>query len=476
MHLLLTIVAFLVIFSLLIVVHECGHFFVAKRMGVKVEEFGFGLPPRIFGKKFGETLYSLNWIPFGGFVRMLGEDGRDKKAAKDPRSFAHKTLWQRTAVVCAGVFMNFLLAWVLLSLGFMIGMQPLIMSEGDFLQAVRDGQVELKEGVVSVEAAQDGEVPPQMVQIPHPLVRTDASGVFLSGDAVLTVDGASVFSVQEWREVARERVGRAVPVTVWRDNATMSLEWTVAAEVTVGEDRSKAYIVEVDPESPAALAGLMPWDRVVGVNGISVLTGEAVVTAVSSSQGLITYEIERDGVLKSFAMERNEQGRVGVMLATVEAVGGVSAYTGGVVSEMVSIADAKYSVWRAPWQALIEMKRIGGISMVMAGRVFGSIFMSGEVPEGVAGPVGIAQMTGLYLQEGFVSLMRFTALLSLSLAVINIFPFPALDGGRQLFIIIEAVRGKPLDSRVEGWIHSVGFLFLMLVIVMVTIKDVVRIF
>ncbi len=110
----------------------------------------------------------------------------------------------------------------------------------------------------------------------------------------------------------------------------------------------------------------------------------------------------------------------------------------------------------------------------MIGNVFGSIFSSGEVPEGVAGPVGIAQMTGVYLQEGFVALMRFTALLSLSLAVINIFPFPALDGGRFLFILIELVRGKPVDSRIEGWIHSFGFLLLLGVIVLVTFKDVVR--
>src|SRR3989338_4813375 len=111
MHTLLTILAFLVIFSLLILIHEYGHFFVAKRKGIKIEEFGFGLAPRIWGKKYGETLYSLNWIPFGGFVRMLGEDARDKKALKNGRSFMRKSKWARTQVVCAGVAMNFLLSW-----------------------------------------------------------------------------------------------------------------------------------------------------------------------------------------------------------------------------------------------------------------------------------------------------------------------------------------------------------------------------
>jgi regulator of sigma E protease len=108
--------------------------------------------------------------------------------------------------------------------------------------------------------------------------------------------------------------------------------------------------------------------------------------------------------------------------------------------------------------------------------VFGHIFTTGDVPEGVAGPVGIAQMTHLYVQEGFIALVRFTALLSLSLAVINIFPFPALDGGRFLFILIEAVRGKPINGKLEGIIHGIGFSLLLVVIFLVTFQDLQRLF
>jgi len=141
MHLLLTILVFFLIFSLLIVIHELGHFMMARRHGVKVEEFGFGLPPKLWSKKVGETEYSINAIPFGGFVRLLGEDSHDKKAKTSPKSFSRKTLFQRFQIVFAGVAMNFLLAWLLLSIGFTVGMQPLLVNGDDFLQAVREGRV-----------------------------------------------------------------------------------------------------------------------------------------------------------------------------------------------------------------------------------------------------------------------------------------------------------------------------------------------
>ena len=129
MHLLLTILVFFLIFSLLIVIHELGHFMMARRHGVKVEEFGFGLPPKLWSKKVGETEYSINAIPFGGFVRLLGEDSHDKKAKTSPKSFSRKTLFQRFQIVFAGVAMNFLLAWLLLSIGFTVGMQPLLVND-----------------------------------------------------------------------------------------------------------------------------------------------------------------------------------------------------------------------------------------------------------------------------------------------------------------------------------------------------------
>ncbi|MEK7523998.1 MAG: site-2 protease family protein, partial [Patescibacteria group bacterium] len=125
MDIVLTIIAVIVIFSALVLIHEYGHFIMARRAGIKVEEFGIGFPPRLFKKKFGETLYTINAIPFGGFVKLYGEDSSDPKAQKSNRSFSSKSPWVRTKVVVAGVVMNFILAIVLLTIGFSFGTEPL---------------------------------------------------------------------------------------------------------------------------------------------------------------------------------------------------------------------------------------------------------------------------------------------------------------------------------------------------------------
>lgn len=470
MHTLLTIVAFLIIFSLLILIHECGHFFVAKWKGIKVEEFGFGLPPRIWGKQYGETLYSFNWIPFGGFVRMLGEDARDKKAMKSARSFMRKSKWDRTQVICAGVLMNFLLAWVLFSAGFMVGMQPLIVNGDDFLNGVRQGDIMLERVDLDVELA-EGELPVERFDIPRVMMAEGAG--FQEGDTLVTVNGSDVFFVDELAE--KLEPSSSVDVEFLRDGEIKT--GIIGGGSLDVLKESVPIISDVLAGSPAEMAGIEVRDRVVGVNGEDVVSPEEIVSIVTSSDdSFVTYDVVRDGVLLSFEMEKNEAGLIGVVLSGTHSYGDFVLYEGSVPYSVVDIADIKYPFYEAPWHALVEMKRISGFTMVMIGKLFGNIFVTGSVPQEVAGPVGIAQMTGVYVQEGFVALMRFTGLLSLSLAVINIFPFPALDGGRQMFIIIEAIRGKPLDTRIEGYIHSVGFIFLILVILMVTFQDIGRLF
>ncbi|MDD3862166.1 MAG: site-2 protease family protein, partial [Candidatus Gracilibacteria bacterium] len=143
---LITAIVFVAIFSLLILIHELGHFTMAKKAGIKVEEFGFGLPPRAWGKKIGETIYSLNWIPFGGFVRMLGEDSRKASMLKNKRSFIAQPIRSRFLVIIAGVVMNFFLAWILLTIGFSFGMKPLLLP-GEVFDAIDKGKVVLQEGL-----------------------------------------------------------------------------------------------------------------------------------------------------------------------------------------------------------------------------------------------------------------------------------------------------------------------------------------
>lgn len=355
-----TILLFIVVLSLLVFVHELGHFLMAKKMGMKVEEFGFGFPPRLFGIKKGHTLYSINWIPLGGFVRIKGESGEDAGAHD---SFASKKIWQRFVVLIAGVVMNLVLAVVLLSVGFMIGLPGTI----------------------------DDQLP----------------------------RGAHIES-------------------------------------------SKISIVQVAENSPAAIAGLAAGDTLVSINEQS-FESDLVAREYLLEHGKDGVNIlvkDKDGLEKS----------VDVQSAPIEdldvtAVGVALARTG-----IVSFS---------PPQAIVQGVAATGTFTVEVVKAFGGIIQNivGGKGPGVdlSGPVGIAVLTGEVAALGLVYLIHFTALLSINLAVINVFPFPALDGGRILFLIIEKLRGgKPVSTNVESAMHSIGFALLMLLVVIVTYRDIVN--
>jgi len=176
---LLTAVVFIVIFSVLIIIHELGHFYAAKLSGIKVEEFGFGLPPRIWGIKKGETLYSVNWLPFGGFVRLLGENPADVKLIKNKRSFISKPPRLRIFVITAGVLMNFLLSIFLLTFGFLVGMQPLIVNGDDVIKGIDDGVIHVDNGIVVKD------------------INVDFSVGIDVGDKVISFDGVPVYSSEQ---------------------------------------------------------------------------------------------------------------------------------------------------------------------------------------------------------------------------------------------------------------------------------------
>lgn len=525
MHLLITILAFLIIFSILILVHEFGHFIVARRNGIKVEEFGFGLPPRLWGKKYGEVLYSINWIPFGGFVRMLGEDPHDPQAKKSPRSFMRKTKWQRTKVVCAGVVMNFLLAWVLLSVGFILGMQPLMVGSEDFLNFIKDGRIELSPGLY-VDSVEENSLAEEagfkkgdkittlnnekikdldqfyaeigieggftvngvefdlsgdedtaglnfnVFDLPRVFVNEVEFGPLQKGDVIWAVNGVQVFYAEELADLLINNSTGDLTFAVVRGDLLENVEMSLPAA-------HRTIISHVFSDTPAEQAGVKIGDILISVNDVEVWTPDQAVSVASDNESdNIEYVVQRGNTLITYDMERNEEGYVGVLLGLnyTPQNQGFSYYDGVMMSSVTEIYDVKYPFYKAPFEAFSEMKRISVYTAVMVGQLFGDVFTTASVPEGVAGPVGIAQMTGLYVQEGFVALLRFLALLSLSLGVINIFPFPALDGGRLAFIIVEAIRGKPVDAKVEGMIHSLGFIFLLIVIFLVTFQDITRLF
>ncbi len=532
MSYLLTAIVFVLIFSVLILIHELGHFVMAKRAGIKVEEFGFGLPPRIWGKKKGETIYSINLIPFGGFVRMLGEDSRDKKMLENKRSFIAQPMRARVKVIVAGVTMNFLLAYAIITFGLIVGMEPLLLPN-DILPKTKEGVIEISEGVrvktVSENALKYGISPMDtlksvdgrivettnvydmlsgdfenylfesngkeiLVSLPgkeslsdlgfefysftaYPRIKVTAvspSGIYeragiLSGDEILSVNGFKVFGIEDFSESISGLSNFDLEIN--RSGKVVSLK--------VASGESKSIVASfVLSKSPAERGGLVQGDVVQAVNGKNVSDVNDLISEISGAKNDISLKVLRNGEKLDLSFTP-ENGKIGVVLGNLysfENLSGLSLYVGDGLSSILKIKDEKYPFYIAPIKAFEHTYNLSKVTASMFVGFVKNLFANGEVPEGVSGPVGIAQMTHVFVQDGFMAILRFVALLSLSLAVINILPIPALDGGRLLFIIVELFSGKKVNQKVESYIHLAGYLFVLGLILLVTFSDVMRIF
>lgn len=389
----LTLILFIVIFSLLVLVHEAGHFFVAKRFGMKVEEFGMGLPPRartLWTDRSG-TKYTLNWIPFGGFVRLLGEsgggtgiDGEEKAgqpSASAQRLFTDFPLWKRISVVVAGVVMNLILAVVLLTVVFSIGFTPLAIVDDHTLP------------------------------FNSYLVQSDSFA---------------------------------------KENGTLR----------INQDPGGIGVEKIEPGSMAEKVGLVVGDKILKIGNETTLNGVEVTQALFNARGkrtTVTYKHE--GQEKSVEVDLLPDQPFGIY-----------------ITPDIAIVPLRFAPHVAVVKATEEVAKQTVLTVVLLKDVVGRIFSSGQVPEGVSGPVGIFQMTGQVSQQGVIPTLIFVALLSVSLAVMNIMPFPALDGGRFLFLLVELVTRRRPNHRVEGIIHAAGFGILLLIIALITWNDIGRLF
>ncbi|MFA5855630.1 MAG: site-2 protease family protein [Candidatus Gracilibacteria bacterium] len=463
------IVAFIVVFSALILVHELGHFWMAKRAGVKVEEFGIGMPPRIWGKKVGETIYSVNWIPFGGFVKMLGEDGTKAILPwTKKRSFQGQPVRKQILIVCGGVMMNLLLAFLLLTIGFVIGIEPLIVDEEDYLNAIRDGYIEVQIGVSE-------DMPDKEVQVQR-LVYFDSDnsvfhGLLSTGDTILTADGEMILTYEDLEKVFMDSGTGEVKITASGEDIEKTFSFNLPQRCPI------VSFVEIG--SSAETSGLKAGDLVKSIDGVAVSSAEQIIvlTQKHDGKGSVIYEVIRDGETLIFTVPLGEKdGRAGVALADfVSSYGNLSLYSDYVPHTLLAVNPVRYGL-TAPVHAISEMWRLGKMTAETFVGVLKQFLSAGGVPAGVTGPVGIAQMTYVILQDGFAAMIRFIALLSLSLGVINILPLPAMDGGHLFFLLYQGISGKKPNPKWENLIHTVGFFFLILLLVYVTFNDVLNLF
>jgi len=370
----MTIILFLLILGLLIFVHELGHFMVAKFFGIRVDEFGMGLPPRatkLFS--YRGTDYTLNWIPFGGFVKIYGEDGLSENPEQDPdygRSMGSKKWWQQILVLIAGVTMNVLFAWALFSLAFMMGAPTPVSSVADPSQ-VKNAQLTVLQ-VVSGSPAQVAGLEP--------------------GDVILELETLDGIMTQD--------------------------------ELT--QDGFTTKIRETPPATPVRLLVQSTGDETKQILVIPEKTSETGYPMIGIGVDRVgTY---KEGFFTAIASGFNSTLRTTV--ATTKAFGQL-------------ISDA--------FRGQADMATLTG-------------------PVGLVGVVGDAQ------QIGFVYVILLTAIISINLAVLNLIPFPALDGGRIVIVVIEAIIRKKIKPNIVGWINGIGFLLLIALMIFVTIKDVIKLF
>ncbi|MBI3671420.1 RIP metalloprotease RseP [Candidatus Azambacteria bacterium] len=360
MAVVLSVVVFLIILALLVLVHEFGHFKAARKFGIRVDEFGFGFPPKIWGKKKGETEYSVNWIPLGGFVKIFGES---REGAGDPASFVSKPVWQRMIVILAGVVMNWVLAVALLTVGFWYGLPQLVTD--DNISRARDITVAITEIAPKSPAEEAG---------------------FKVGDTLKSVEfkEEKVEISEPWQvqEFIAAHKGEKISIELKRGGKTLNVDVTPRVDVPKGE------------------------------------------------------------------------GAVGIAMGKI-----------GIVS----------SVWyKAPIDGFESAWRTTGAMLSGFYDILKNLIVTGKAGVEVAGPIGIGQMTYQFTQLGFSYLIQFAAILSINLAILNALPIPALDGGRFLFLVIEAIKRSPVSERVEMAFQTAGIVLLIMLMVLVTIKDIIR--
>ncbi|MEA3295969.1 MAG: site-2 protease family protein [Patescibacteria group bacterium] len=363
------IIALIALF-LLVVLHEFGHFILAKKFGVKVEEFGIGYPPRIFGKKIGETIYSLNLIPLGGFVKILGEEGNKEENIKDPRNFNNKPIYQRALIVLGGVIMFWIIAWVLLSVTMLLG-SPTIVSD------------DMNENLIN----------------------------------------------------------------------------------------PKVQIVAIAPNSPASDAGIKPGDS---IKEISVFEPEFSVYGINKVKNVQELTEKHKGQEIVLLIERGDEVFETKLIPRISPPQG----QGSIGIGLARTAIVSYPMSQAIIKGGIETYNFTKATIQGWGMVFSSLFSGNGMPAGVQimGPIGVFDLFAQMSSLGFVYFLRFTALISIFLALFNILPIPALDGGKLVFLGIEAIRKKPVSQELEQKITGFCFFTLILLMIIVTLKDIQRLF
>lgn len=424
----MTLIYFLIVIGILVFVHEFGHFIMAKRAGVHVEKFSLGFGPRLAGFKKGDTEYLISALPLGGYVKMAGENP-DEEPTGAPDEFQSKSIWQRAKIAAAGPLTNILLAFIVMPLVFMIGAYS--------------------EGPAKVGYVEKG----------SPAERAG----FKAGDMIVRINGRNISDWTKALSLIAVNPETDVNVTVERhgEKKTLTLRPASATELKIGMSGlvpdMPAEVGRLKPGFPAEKAGLKVNDKILSVDGKTIYHWNQFSNLVKESKGKkLAFKIERGGKRMQLAVTPREDG---------------GRYVIG-VEPVMKLVFKKYRFFesvRLGFDKTIEFVDLTFITL----RKLLTFNLSIKT---LGGPVMIAQMSGQAAEAGLSTFLSLLAMISISLGILNLLPIPILDGGLILFLLIEAIRKKPLSRRTMEIAQSIGAAALITLIAVVSYNDVMRLF
>jgi regulator of sigma E protease len=426
------------VFGILVLIHELGHFIAAKLMGVRVERFSIGFPPRLFGKKIGDTDYCISAIPLGGYVKMSGmiDESMDGTLTGADYEFSSKPIWKRIIIITAGVVMNFLLAIIILTMVNFINGEEIVPS-------TEIGYVG-KDGI----AQKIG---------------------FKVGDKILSIQGHPVNTWNDVQERFIENLNDDIRFTVSRDDETLNLYYKKPwfkeknAEVLDISWMPQAIVGTLQPDSPAEKAGLERGDRIVKINQQPIHDWTEMTKVIRAHPGQeITLTYQRNHQLSAVNLipQKTEETDSAGVTTTIGRIGI------GIYFERKELNFPASFVRGVSGTFSLLALNIKGLWWVISG--------TKPASQVIGGPIMIAKLAQDAAAAGWERLWSLTAALSAILAFFNILPIPALDGGHLAFLVVEGIIGKPVSTRVKLLVQQIGMAILFVLIIFIFYIDIRR--
>lgn len=427
-----TLLAFVFVLGVLVFVHEAGHFLTAKWVGVRVNVFSLGFPPKLVGRKWGDTEYRIGILPLGGYVKMAGDNPLESTG--DPEEFMSRSKWERLAILFAGPLMNLVLAILILTALFMVGIErPAGLDDPAVVRFVAEDSPGARAGIVN-------------------------------GDRIVSIAGRSIATWSDALDSFIVKANETLSVTVERDGRRIETE----VDVEPRGDEEVGYagvfpavqpkVARLTEDFPAAAAGLRPGDVITNVGGEPIFHYAELIDAIESAGGTeISIGVLRDDDDLQFSLTpkyADDRWLIGIVFDSSPMV-------------MHQISNPALALGAATGETV----RITRLMFVVLGRL-----VTGRASvRQMSGPIDIARISGETARRGGRELFWFMAILSLNLGILNLLPIPLLDGGHMAIITMEGLAGRDFSVAVKERILQVGFVMLLLLMVTVIYVDLSKI-